>query len=392
MLEISVVLFENVGLLAFLAVLYGLVPRQFPGIPHALFVGLLCGIGAMLTMLNPIHFANGFIIDSRATMILLSGLFGGPVSVLIAVVIAAATRLTLGGAGAIPGVAMILISGILGLLGYLLFRHKGKPATFRSLVLMAALSPFTSIGALLLPPAILEVYVGAVMLPISLAQIIGVLMLGLIMLQENERVAFEAEVKRQAVTDELSGLPNRRAFYARLAEEWQRQDRYKVPFCILLVDIDHFKSINDRYGHKVGDMVIAGIGRILNDSCRLSDLPARIGGEEFAVLMPHTEPEAARALADRIRQMIEKAPVRNGEQTVAVTVSLGVSSSDDFPVSIDELVSAADGALYESKRTGRNRVCVAGADWRAAAREADAQAADAQTAGDLAPGRMAGQA
>lgn len=386
MLEISVVLFENVGLLAFLSVLYGLVPRYFPSIHHGVFVGLLCGVGTVLAMLHPIHFANGFIIDSRATMILLSGIFGGPISVLLSTVIAAATRLAIGGAGAIPGVALIVVSGALAMIGYRLFRHGSTAVTFRSLALMALLSPLTAIGAVLLPWDVLVVYVTSILLPISLAQMIGVMLLGAIMLQENERVAVEAKVKKQAVTDELSGLPNRRAFYARLAEEWQRKDRYKVPFCILMVDIDHFKSINDRYGHTVGDMVIGCIGRILDDSCRLSDLPARVGGEEFAILMPHTEPEAARALADRIRALVETASIKSGDEIVAITVSLGVSSSDDFPVSIDEVVSAADGALYESKRTGRNRVCVAGADWRAAEREADANGA-----GERTPGRMAGK-
>ena len=378
-LEISVVLFENIGLLAFLAVLYGLVPRLLLGISKGPFVGLLCGAGATLSILHPIHVSGGFIIDERATMILLSGLFGGPTSILIAVLIASAVRVVMGGAGTVPGLAMIVCAGVLSLVAYRLLRHGSKPITFRSLGLLALLSPLTGLGAVLLPHNALMIYLTSVAVPLNIAQVVGVLFLGTIMMQEDQRVAFEAKVKRQAVTDALSDLPNRRAFYARLIEEWQRNDRYDVPFCVLMLDIDRFKAINDRFGHKVGDAVIAHLGQVLKESCRTSDLPARLGGEEFAVLLPHTVPESAALLAERIRHKIDADRSLHAGEAAHYTVSIGVSSSNDFPVSPDELVSAADAALYESKSKGRNRVSMAAAALTDTVREVNTRIALART-------------
>ena len=142
-----------------------------------------------------------------------------------------------------------------------------------------------------------------------------------------------------------------------------------------MVDIDLFKAINDRFGHKVGDDVIAHLGAILRESCRTSDLPARLGGEEFAILLTHTEPMVARVLAERIRKRIEAADCTVGGQRVAYTASIGVSSSEDFPLSPDEIVSAADTALYQSKRSGRNRVSVASPDVEQAMREVNCKVA-----------------
>lgn|GEM_PF-1720596 len=375
MIDVGIVLFENIGLLAFVAVAYTIVPRRWPRIPHSAMVGLLCGFGAILAMLKPIEMGNGVILDTRGTMIMLSGMFGGPIGALIATLIGSAMRIYLGGLGVPSGVAWIAVTGLVSSIGYRLVRPDGAPLTQKSLAIFALLTPLCSVTVLLLPWTYVVTFVTETMLPLSIAQIIGIYALGTIMLHEDERVAAETKVRTQAVTDELSRLPNRRAFYARLAEEWQRTTRYQVPFCVLMVDIDHFKAVNDRFGHKVGDAVIAHLGTLLRDSCRTSDLPARIGGEEFAILLTHTDIQAATLLAERIRKQIEASDCTVENQRIPYTVSVGVSSSDDFPLSPDEIMSAADSALYESKRGGRNRVSLASADLNEAMREVNCQVA-----------------
>jgi len=391
LIDVGIALFENIGLLAFISVVYTIVPRRWPNIPRSTLVGILCGFGAVLSMVKPIDIGNGVIVDTRAAMIMLSGAFGGPWAALIASAVGAAMRIYVGGLGAATGVASIALTGTISAIGYRILRPDGAPLTHRTLGLFALLTPLSSLTIFMLPwPIVVQFFSGS-FLPLSLVKIIGLYLLGTIMLQEDERVAAERQIKNQAVTDELSRLPNRRAFYARLSEEWQRNTRYHVPFCVLMVDIDLFKAINDRFGHKVGDDVIAHLGAILRESCRTSDLPARLGGEEFAILLTHTEPIAARVLAERIRKRIEAADCTVGGQRVAYTASIGVSSSVDFPLSPDEIVSAADSALYQSKRNGRNRVSVAAPDIDQAMREVNCKVAVAasQPPADARPSALA---
>jgi len=375
-LEVSLILFENVGLLAFVAVVYTIAPRRLPQIPHALLVGLLCGLGAVVAMLKPIDLGNGVILDTRGSMIMLAGGFGGPAGALIAAAIASAVRVYLGGLGVAAGVAWIASIAALSSIAYRVLRPHRAPMTHKSLAIFALLMPVPSVFTIFLLPWEYVVHFFTISgAPLSAAQMIGVYLLGTIMMQEDERVAAERRIEQLAVTDELSKLPNRRAFYARLAEEWQRHTRYKVPYSVLMLDIDRFKAVNDRYGHQVGDAVIAHLGAILSQSCRISDLPARVGGEEFAVLLTHTEPEAATMLAERIRKKIEETDCILDDRRVPYTVSVGVSSSDDFPLSPDEVMSAADSALYDSKRKGRNRVSVAGAELTDAVRAVNTRVA-----------------
>jgi diguanylate cyclase (GGDEF)-like protein len=160
---------------------------------------------------------------------------------------------------------------------------------------------------------------------------------------------YESEQK-QATTDSLTGLYNRREFERRLAEALAEAQ----PVSLVLLDVDHFKKLNDTYGHQEGDTALKNLGALLKGSVRLSDVPARVGGEEFAVLMPKTSPVEAEAIAQRLRLAIEaKALCR-----VPITASFGVSTSDP-EVSGDRLYEAADRALYASKHAGRNRVTTA---------------------------------
>jgi len=167
----------------------------------------------------------------------------------------------------------------------------------------------------------------------------------------------QLELERLAHTDSLTGLYNRRLFMQRLREEAERVNRHKGCLSILLFDLDHFKQVNDRFGHETGDRVLQAVAKAANDVKRLSDITARIGGEEFALLLPETDREGAMRLAHRLRAAIEsaKTPDPAGD-SVSVTASIGVatvSTQSDDPASALKL---ADAALYQAKNAGRNQV------------------------------------
>jgi diguanylate cyclase (GGDEF)-like protein len=171
-----------------------------------------------------------------------------------------------------------------------------------------------------------------------------------------EKAEQQAEAFAHAsVVDPVSGLFNRRYFHTRLEEELQRAQRHKTPVALLMIDIDNFKEINDRFGHIAGDTVVKGIAEILRRSLRKFDLCSRFGGDEFAIVMPGSGPESAANIAERVRQRIEEYKAEDPElKDLRVTVSIGLSVTYDL--SGRELIGRADQAMYAAKRSGKNRV------------------------------------
>lgn len=163
-----------------------------------------------------------------------------------------------------------------------------------------------------------------------------------------------AEIERLATTDPLTGLANRRRFEEVLAAEVVRTRRHGVPFAVVTVDVDHFKSVNDTHGHAVGDDVLVAVAGVLADECRATDLAARTGGEEFVVLLPETDLPHAAVLADRIRQA-----VKADSGPISVTISAGVAAFPETSDDAHRLLVAADEALYQAKTQGRDQVCTA---------------------------------
>ncbi len=159
-----------------------------------------------------------------------------------------------------------------------------------------------------------------------------------------------------ARTDELTGMPNRRAFYEAAHHEIQRALRYGVPMTLIITDIDHFKSINDNYGHHVGDAVLQAFARTLAASIREVDLAGRWGGEEFVILMPDTTLEEALRVAERMRLAVAGAPMRAGRHSFGYTTSFGVATFSTDTPTLDVLLKRADAALYRAKELGRNRI------------------------------------
>ena len=161
-----------------------------------------------------------------------------------------------------------------------------------------------------------------------------------------------------AVTDQLTGLHNRRYMTGQLDALVQRAVRGGPPVAALLIDIDHFKKINDSFGHDVGDEVLREFSVRLASNVRAIDLPCRYGGEEFVTLMPDTQVADAERIADRIRRYIGGSPFRvaGGTELLTVTISIGVTTTSGLGDTPDALLKRADEALYEAKASGRNRV------------------------------------
>jgi diguanylate cyclase (GGDEF)-like protein len=182
-----------------------------------------------------------------------------------------------------------------------------------------------------------------------------------------ENVDLHETVQRQAVTDELTGLFNHRRFQEVMTAEVERARRYGHELGLIMLDIDNFKSVNDTHGHIQGDMVLREVARVLRQSSREIDEPARYGGEEMAVALPQTDLEGAYQFAERVRGRIEalELPLVDGDGTLRVTASFGVASlATADGASKGSLVAAADAALYEAKRSGKNRTVRASASAR----------------------------
>lgn len=162
------------------------------------------------------------------------------------------------------------------------------------------------------------------------------------------------QLRKLAVTDELTGMRNRRSFEERLLMEFSLARRRKRELSVLLIDVDNFKTINDRWGHAAGDEVLRRLGAILRTTVRLPDLPARYGGEEFVVLLPESGEQSAMGLARRVMQQVAAEPWTNEQ----VTISLGIAAMNESLENGFRLVELADEALYAAKRAGKNRVMV----------------------------------
>jgi len=166
-----------------------------------------------------------------------------------------------------------------------------------------------------------------------------------------------AKVQHMATTDELTGLRNRRSFFAMAAHEFERAQRYDHPICAIMLDIDHFKKVNDTYGHAVGDDVLRVVAQRTQQQVREFDIAGRYGGEEFAIILPQTSLCAATQVAKRLRQSVADHPITIKNGHVNVTVSLGVTQSNATTSTLDSLLDQADQALFAAKEAGRNRVC-----------------------------------
>ena len=175
----------------------------------------------------------------------------------------------------------------------------------------------------------------------------------------DEKRTSTEDIIKASFNDHLTGISNRRAFFEVAGVEFERWKKRPRPLSLLTIDADHFKKVNDTYGHATGDEVLKHLSKILQDSVRTMDLVARLGGEEFGALLPSTDLEGAVKIAERIRATIAESEFEVDGHVIRYTVSIGVSAVDEQVTGVDMLLKLADDALYVSKHQGRNRVTTA---------------------------------
>jgi diguanylate cyclase (GGDEF)-like protein len=188
--------------------------------------------------------------------------------------------------------------------------------------------------------------------------VLGVLLLRWLPAAIRERAKSEKDaegLRELAAVDGLTGLFNRRHFLNLVEAEWDRHRRYARPLSLIMIDIDLFKSINDRFGHDAGDRVLVQVANAFRDFKRSSDIAARYGGEEFTLLLPETELKDACIVAERLRQEVSRQVLDATDRTTTVSISVGVSAATQAG-SLADLIKYADIALYEAKSAGRNRI------------------------------------
>ncbi len=178
--------------------------------------------------------------------------------------------------------------------------------------------------------------------------------------RENLDLAVKNRMLSEVSTkDALTGLYNRWFVMEKIDSEINRALRHGSPMSLLMLDIDHFKRINDTWGHTAGDQVLQAIGKLLRESCRVYDVPGRYGGEEFCIVLPETKPGNTNVVAERIRRKLEATTLSAGDASVVVTASIGIAGMEEEPgeiLSPAALIERADRALYSAKSRGRNRV------------------------------------
>ena len=184
-----------------------------------------------------------------------------------------------------------------------------------------------------------------------------------------QKAGVYAEILKYASFDALTGLNNRRQFEMRLGQEVATAKRKKTDLSCIMIDIDHFKNVNDTYGHAVGDFVLSNVAKMITGAIREYDIPSRYGGEEFCILLPHTKVNEARIVAERLRKTVENTVLdiqsvcETECENFSVTISMGVNEYDQSYTTTDQIYKNADKALYRAKKSGRNRVIVYSPDF-----------------------------
>ena len=350
-----IALSQGISLLAMLAIAFGVVERQnWPRLLRSACQGAIFGVGAIAAVMTPAHLGLGVMVDARGIIIGFVAAFGGWSAAVAAVLIGGGYRLWLGGVGAIPGAAGIVMAGLLGLSWRYFLRPKSSVQARHLVVLGLVVSCYllTSIGLGYATPWALLSLIAPYMVSTS---VLGAVLLGLFVERELRQIAREQQWQMHALTDPLTGLPNRRGF-ERGMEGLRILD---APSALIAIDLDHFKAVNDSFGHAAGDHVLQAVSRVLRGALRDGDLLSRLGGEELAVLLPQTDAALVRQIAERLRHAIDRMEVRWEGQVIHVTASFGVAiAPGTLPMA--ELFQQADAALYTAKHAGRNRVVFVG--------------------------------
>jgi diguanylate cyclase len=347
--------------MAFVVLIYASVWHWLRGMPllRQVAIGLLFGLATVFSTLEPGQFTAEIVTDVRGVPLILAAPLGGPIALLVAAVVAASYAGLSGDPELISTLTAIAAVSVVSLIWHLRYPRQAADLRWRDLLLLGALSgvwflaimatPWTESAARIMPR------VGV----LAVLSTLGVVLMGAMLVRERRRLRAEARIRALALTDPLTGLPNRRAFQDELTRAVGLARRTDSTLALLMIDLDHFKEVNDRYGHAAGDETLTVFGRRLAASLRQGDFAARVGGEEFAVLMQTGGTTGATSYADRLMAMVRQVPIRPTRQAPPLSVSIGIAVGPGFDIDEDWLVAEADRALYAAKEGGRDQVYVA---------------------------------
>ena len=347
-------------MLALVSITYGFMARTVSSVlSREIAVGLTFGIGAISAMADPIVMQEGVFIDARGVILTLAGPFGGVAAAAISATCAIAYRLWLGGAGAPIGCMTILVATVVGV-AFARFVPLNRGAyTVRQLVVLSAFGSLHGFSVLLVLAFIPVPGLVGSLVPLCVLNSIGIVVLGSFLSAEGRRRHATRRLEKEAATDALTGLPNRRAFDAAAAALVGTARTTGRSVALLMIDLDHFKQVNDRWGHDAGDRVLCNAAKVITSAIRGEDLAARYGGEEIAVLLPDTMEQDALAIAERIRTAVQTDAIPWRVGVAGITVSIGIAAARGEEIDIHNLFEEADRALYDAKRSGRNRCAIA---------------------------------
>jgi diguanylate cyclase len=317
-------------------------------------VGGLIGILLLMSTV-PINSERTIIFDFRFVVMYLSAMYGGFISSIITSVIIAFYRIAVTGANAnaiIVSTSILICGVLLGALSHLKVNRSQKFMIMNTVVTLTIITAsylifdnfylFIINSLMFTSTTVITSYFLCRYIHFSIANIRNYW-----------------QLKIDATTDHLTELANLREFDNRFDELFEQCQENQMPISFLMLDLDHFKMINDTYGHQAGDEVLSELAQILIKSCRSYDLVARIGGEEFAIVLPRCPKETALSIGRRTRQYIEEYIFCKDTHAIRMTVSIGVSSYPNDANDPDKLMALADEALYKAKSAGRNAVVLA---------------------------------
>jgi diguanylate cyclase len=334
---------------------YGFIVRFTPSIQVRQWVmGLTFGLGALFAMATPMVFADGVIIDMRSLLVGLSSAFFGLPGAVVAGIIGLVTRFIIGGDGAVSGMIGITLAVGAGSVWAAYVRQKLKTRTMEHVCLGLMISVhLMSIPALpsdIMWPVMFQIA------PILMAfNFVGAILIGSLLTREEELAAENKALVNAATTDPLTRLHNRRSAVAAY-ENLPTPQAADHGIAMLCFDIDNFKTVNDTYGHVLGDVVLSEISTRIGKTLRPTDVFSRLGGDEFLIILPSVTNEETQRIAERCREVIAQEAVIHDGQAISVTISIGAEWLADRPDFLT-FVASADEALYQAKKLGRN--CVA---------------------------------
>jgi len=317
-------------------------------------VGLLMGVFSVIIMFFSMELVFATRVDLRYIAVIIAASIGGVYAALIAAVISALARIALFGiseAAIMGAVTMIVIGAGCGWIASLT-KTTWKKWTYMHLYSLSVTS-ITFYVMLYGKVDLCHLYVYYW----TIASI-GSIMIAFFTEYLRQTNRLYLQLKEQSTTDFLTGLNNHRQFDAAYNECLQKVMETEEKLSLMMIDIDHFKHINDTYGHDAGDVVLQQLGKVLKQSARSFDIVSRNGGEEFSILLPDCPHHYALDIAERIRKTIANYPfLLPSKEQLHVTVSIGVATYPDNALNAKEILKDADDSLYMAKRTGRNKVC-----------------------------------